>query len=219
MHFVFSFWYPSRSALVGTKGQNEKLYGSVSVLAEEIGGGNDDVKFQLSGSNLTTKDWMGKVERERERQRQRKRQLDREREREREREGERGREREREREKERGRERERKCVCVCVRDIHVSLSLTLAPVLLLPRPGSFSLPPFVSLSLAQSQVGSIVCARFFPSISPFLSLIFPPPITSNFGSRALSLSLCFFITVQPVPEKIRLEIVINMEIRIVNAES
>jgi len=49
-----------RSALVGTKGQNEKLYGSVSVLAEEIGGGNDDVKFQLSGSNLTTKDWMGK---------------------------------------------------------------------------------------------------------------------------------------------------------------
>jgi hypothetical protein len=49
-----------QAALMGTKGQVEKLYGSISILAEEISGGNDDVKFQVGGSALMTKDWMGK---------------------------------------------------------------------------------------------------------------------------------------------------------------
>ena len=35
-------------------------YGIITVLAEEIGGGNDDVTVQLSGAHLPTKDWMGK---------------------------------------------------------------------------------------------------------------------------------------------------------------
>jgi len=48
------------SPLTGTKGVNEKLYGKISILSEEIGGGNDDVRFQLSGVKLTTQDWMGK---------------------------------------------------------------------------------------------------------------------------------------------------------------
>jgi hypothetical protein len=47
--------------LTATKGQNEKLYGSISILAEEIQSeGNSDVKFKLGGTNLKTKDWMGK---------------------------------------------------------------------------------------------------------------------------------------------------------------
>ena len=32
----------------------------LKVLAEEIGGGDDDVTIQLSGAKLPTKDWMGK---------------------------------------------------------------------------------------------------------------------------------------------------------------
>ena len=35
-------------------------YGVLKVLAEEIGGGDDDVTIQLSGAKLPTKDWMGK---------------------------------------------------------------------------------------------------------------------------------------------------------------
>jgi hypothetical protein len=48
------------SPLTGTKGPNEKLYGKISVLSEEIGGGADDIRFQISGVKLATKDWMGK---------------------------------------------------------------------------------------------------------------------------------------------------------------
>eukprot|EP00802_Teleaulax_amphioxeia_P007980 Tamp_07988.p1 GENE.Tamp_07988~~Tamp_07988.p1 ORF type:complete len:535 (-),score=109.00 Tamp_07988:345-1949(-) len=46
--------------LTGTKGPDAKRYGVLKVLAEEIGGGDDDVTIQLSGAKLPTKDWMGK---------------------------------------------------------------------------------------------------------------------------------------------------------------
>jgi len=47
--------------LTATKGQNEKLYGSISILGEEIQSeGSSDVKFKLAGLGLKTRDWMGK---------------------------------------------------------------------------------------------------------------------------------------------------------------
>eukprot|EP00281_Chroomonas_sp_CCMP1168_P023752 CAMPEP_0206236744 /NCGR_PEP_ID=MMETSP0047_2-20121206/13881_1 /ASSEMBLY_ACC=CAM_ASM_000192 /TAXON_ID=195065 /ORGANISM="Chroomonas mesostigmatica_cf, Strain CCMP1168" /LENGTH=585 /DNA_ID=CAMNT_0053661105 /DNA_START=37 /DNA_END=1790 /DNA_ORIENTATION=- len=49
------------AALTGTKGQLEKRYGSIKVLAEEISShAGDSIKLRLAGNKLETKDWMGK---------------------------------------------------------------------------------------------------------------------------------------------------------------
>eukprot|EP00285_Hemiselmis_virescens_P006655 CAMPEP_0173380784 /NCGR_PEP_ID=MMETSP1356-20130122/3399_1 /TAXON_ID=77927 ORGANISM="Hemiselmis virescens, Strain PCC157" /NCGR_SAMPLE_ID=MMETSP1356 /ASSEMBLY_ACC=CAM_ASM_000847 /LENGTH=535 /DNA_ID=CAMNT_0014334489 /DNA_START=50 /DNA_END=1654 /DNA_ORIENTATION=+ len=47
--------------LTGAKGQNEKKYGSIKVMAEEISSGaGDTLKLRIAGARLVSKDWMGK---------------------------------------------------------------------------------------------------------------------------------------------------------------
>ena len=47
-------------ALASSKGANDKRYGTIKILAEEIQGANDSLRFILSGTKLATKDWLGK---------------------------------------------------------------------------------------------------------------------------------------------------------------
>jgi hypothetical protein len=47
--------------LTGSKGANEKKYGSIKVLAEEIASeAGNSMRLRISGVNLPSKDWLGK---------------------------------------------------------------------------------------------------------------------------------------------------------------
>ena len=47
--------------LTGSKGANEKKYGSIKILAEEIASeAGNSIRLRMSGVNLPSKDWMGK---------------------------------------------------------------------------------------------------------------------------------------------------------------
>eukprot|EP00960_Hanusia_phi_P062209 765091-Hanusia_phi.AAC.1 len=46
--------------LASSKGASDKRYGTIKVLAEEVQGTNDALRFTLSGTKLATKDWLGK---------------------------------------------------------------------------------------------------------------------------------------------------------------